>query len=261
MTKEDQLVQKVASALVMSFDLDKWCHLQRLITVGQLAPYLAHEANQPLTAICNYSGGLTMALMNTQPPFDQVTDSVSKIMSEAFRASAMLKRLRDSSTHQPFQSATIEVNTLVRQTLDAIKDYLVAERTAVQIVLGSQVPSISADVRRIEQVLINLIKNAVEAMSEMPAQERYIVVSTRRCESHIEISIKDAGPPLAQEQLSKMLQPYDSKKPFGMGIGLWVSNRIVEQHGGELELRQVEPQGLEAVVRLPSANSQLASAT
>ncbi len=243
----------------MSFDLEKWCHLQRLVTMGQLAPYFAHEASQPLTAICNYSGGLTRALMSTQPPFEQVTDSVSKIMSEVFRASAMLKRLRDSSTHQPFECETIEVNTLVRNTLDSIKDYLVAERTAVQIILGSEIPLISADIRRLEQVLVNLIKNGVEAMAGIPTQERFIVVTTRNCEPHIEISIKDTGPLVESERIAEMLQPCDSKKPFGMGIGLWVSNLIIEQHGGELELRQSDPRGLEAIIRLPSVTSPMKS--
>ncbi len=154
-------------------------------------------------------------------------------------------------SHKPFARKPVEINALVRNTLDAIKDYVVAERTAVEIILGSQVPEIPADASRIEQVLINLVKNAVEAMGSMPPEDRYIAITTRFSQPYVEISVKDTGPMLTALQTDGMLEPCQSQKPFGMGIGLWISHQIIQKHDGELELRPADPQGLEVLLRLP----------
>jgi signal transduction histidine kinase len=244
--------RSIATDDVISNRLNQWFRLQRLATSGQLSAYLTHEINQPLSAICNFSGGLIMSLTRKPLTLSEVAGILERINSEALRAGSVVNRLRGLSAPILMEQVSTDANGVLDATLTVLKNFLSAERTIVRIQLSPELPPVKADSVRLEQVLINLIKNSVEAMQSLPTHERFINVATRLHAGQVQISIKDCGPAITPEAFSKLTQPFYTTKPDGLGMGLWVSRAIVAQHGGHLDLQRVAPQGLESLIRLPA---------
>lgn len=208
-------------------------HVSRLTALGEMASALAHELNQPLSAIANYLKGSSRLLALDLPPTDRIKEAVDKAADQALRAGDIIRRLRDfvsrGETEQRIESLSKLVEEAGALALVGVKDAGVRVRfdydpTADRVV---------ADRVQIQQVILNLMRNAIDAMGGAPRRE--LVVSTRRTEAaHVLVSVADTGPGIAPEVAEQLFQPFITTKRHGMGVGLSISRTIVEAHGGRI---------------------------
>lgn len=216
----------------------------RVMTLGEMASSLAHELNQPLTAITNYSEGLLARLRVGEPPKDAVLDALERTSAQARRAGAIIRRIREfvkrsEPRRQPVPARRVVDDAVGFAELDASKRGI-----AIVTDVAHDLPPLDADPILIEQVLLNLLKNAIDAMEH--AAVRRIDVQVRRLggEPMAEFRIVDRGSGIDMERLDEVFQPFFSTKPEGMGMGLNICRSIVEFHRGRLAVEpNPEPAG------------------
>jgi C4-dicarboxylate-specific signal transduction histidine kinase len=226
-----------------------WIDIQRTSLLSHFTPYLVHDVIQPLSSICNFSGSLLCRIATNPIPPSQLGDVLTTINEEAFRASEIIKKLRGGENTN--ELALVAVDELLRQTLDFSSGFLRAERVNLSTTFTEDLPLVSANAARLQQVLLNLLHNAVVAMRELPRESRAIQLATRVHIGSVEIAVDDLGPPLTKETYASLTQPFFTTQNSALGLGLWASKRIIEQHSGELLLRPKTPHGLRAIIRLP----------
>jgi two-component system sensor kinase FixL len=207
--------------------------------MGEMASALAHEVNQPLSAIANYLKGCQRLLgARSEPEFERVKDALHKAAGQALRAGDIIRRMRDfvarGETEKKVESLTKLIEEASALALVGAKQHGVR----VQFDLDSSRDLVVADRVQIQQVLMNLMRNAIEAMAESDLPRRELSIATGRRGDMVEIRVADTGPGISPEIEPKLFQPFITTKSEGMGVGLSISRTIVEAHGGELS---VEP--------------------
>ena len=209
-------------------------HMSRFTALGEMASTLAHELNQPLSAVANYlNGGRRLLADGRSDAVPMAREAMERATEQALRAGQIIRHLREfvargESERQP--------ENLVKLVEEASALALVGiKETGVRVSFefDPQAGFVFAAKIQIQQVLFNLIRNAIESMQDTAA--RYLLVSTRRCdEATVEVSVADTGPGIAPEIAAQLFQPFKSTKPHGMGVGLSISRTIVEAHRGRL---------------------------
>lgn len=210
-------------------------HHARLAAMGEMAAALAHELNQPLAAIANFSGVVGHALAGTPPNLAQAKELTQLIKSQALRAGEIVWRIREFSRKQSPQREATDLNTLIRDVV-RLADIAARDRDVVFVfALAPELPSVTIDRVQIEQVLLNLIRNGVEAMEDI-AGERRITLSSRLAEdgTAVQLGVADRGCGLPDRIAVDLFTPFFTTKPQGMGMGLSISRGIIEAHGGKL---------------------------
>jgi two-component system, LuxR family, sensor kinase FixL len=211
-------------------------HMSRLTSMGEMASTLAHELNQPLSAITNYLKGSHKLLEQASDQRSaMVRDAMGKAADQALRAGEIIRRLRDfvarGESERRVESAKKLIEEASALALVGAKDLGIRVRFA----FDPDVDLVLADKVQIQQVLLNLIRNAIEAMEGAPNRE--LVVATRRAEGNmLAISVADTGHGIAPEIRDQLFQPFVTTKRHGMGVGLSISRTIVESHGGQIEV-------------------------
>ncbi|MFN4326179.1 MAG: PAS domain S-box protein [Azonexus sp.] len=207
----------------------------RLITMGEMASSLAHELNQPLSAIANYCAGCVKRMQAGNYKLDDLLVAMQKASSQAERAGKIIRRMRDMVKKDAPRREPIALPELIDEAR-AFAD-IEAQRTGTQLVidLPPHLPRIDVDRIMIEQVLHNLIKNGIEAMTDVPVDRRQLVLQARLLDERmVEVSVTDHGHGLASEDMEKIFTPFYTTKPEGMGIGLAICRSIIEFHQGRL---------------------------
>ncbi|MBI2276808.1 MAG: PAS domain S-box protein [Dechloromonas sp.] len=207
----------------------------RLITMGEMASSLAHELNQPLSAIANYCAGCVKRMQAGNYRFDDLLAAMQKAADQAERAGKIIRRMRDMVK----KSDPIRVAISLQELVDEARAFadIEAQRTGTQIIvdLPDKLPRIVVDRIMIEQVLLNLIKNGIEAMNDVPFERRRLSIHAERVDERmLEITVADQGHGLAEEDIEKIFAPFYTTKPEGMGIGLAICRSIIEFHQGRL---------------------------
>ncbi len=209
--------------------------LARISSMGEIASILAHELNQPLATITTFTQGCIRKLQAENYANIQVLDAMRTTAQEAERAGAMVHRMKNFVSRGELVRECISVNTLIRSLMLLIK--YEARNTVIkpQLELASALPSIYADRIQIEQVLINLTRNAIEAMKEANTSDPCLIIRTAQTDGKkVAISIIDNGPGFNEENIQSFFNPYITTKHTGTGMGLAISRTIVEAHGGQL---------------------------
>lgn len=207
----------------------------RLITMGEMASSLAHELNQPLSAIANYCAGCIKRMQGGNYRFEDLLAAMQKASDQAERAGKIIRRMRDMVKKSDPKRQAITFAEIVDEAR-AFAD-IEAQRTGTQIIveLPDNLPRIVVDRIMIEQVLLNLLKNGIEAMSDVPFERRRLLVWARLIdEKMLEIAVCDQGHGLAEEDREKIFAPFYTTKAEGMGIGLAICRSIIEFHQGRL---------------------------
>lgn len=207
----------------------------RLITMGEMASSLAHELNQPLSAIANYCAGCIKRMKSGNYQFDDLLAAMQKASDQAERAGKIIRRMRDMVKKSDPNRQPIDLNELVDETR-AFAD-IEAQRTGTQIIVDipENVPKIVVDRIMIEQVLLNLLKNGIESMLDMPFERRRLFLGAQLLDERmLEIAVSDQGHGLADEDMERIFTPFYTTKPEGMGIGLAICRSIIEFHQGRL---------------------------
>jgi two-component system sensor kinase FixL len=220
----EQRLQELQSELV---------HISRLTALGEMASALAHELNQPLSAITNYVSGSRQLLARDEPPVEKVRDALKRAGEQALRAGQIIRRLRDfvarGETERRIESLPRLIQEASALALVGAKEHGVRVRFEV----APDVALVLADKVQIQQVLLNLIRNAVDSMEEAPRRE-LVVGALPAPEGMVEIAVADSGPGISDEVADQLFQPFVTTKRTGMGVGLSISRTIVEAHGGRI---------------------------
>ncbi len=210
-------------------------HVMRLSALGELGSGLAHEINQPLGAIVNYAQGSIRRLQAapTAPP--GLAGALQEIISEAMRASRIIQHLRQLVRKETCEQIPTDLNATINGLMRLVRGEALRQGVTVELRLHDALPLVMANQVQIEQVLLNLIRNGIEAMLANPPGERTLVVCTRPFDdSTIEVIVCDIGPGVPATIRDKLFQPFQTTKPEGMGMGLSISWSIIQSHHGQL---------------------------
>lgn len=227
-------------------------HASRLSVMGQMASTMAHELNQPLTAVTNYleAGRQLMATGAARP--EQVADLMEKAVAQAQRAGEVIRQLRQFVSKGETERRLENLNKLVEE---AVALGLVGARQSgvrVALALAHDLPPVVVDLVQIQQVVLNLVRNAIEAMEEVG--ERELTITTRPVGGRVEVSVADTGPGIAPELAGRLFQPFVTTKKAGMGLGLSICREIAEAHHGQLTVAARPSGGTVFRLTLPKAS-------
>ena len=228
-------------------------HVNRYTLAGELTTSIAHELNQPLGSILVNTE--TAAMMLNSPSFDvsELKDILSDIRRDDQRAGEVIKRLRSLLKRTPFEAREIDLNETVREVLDLVSALSHARGVSLSSVLAATALPVKGDNIQLQQVLINLIVNAIDAMAHLDKSQRRISVRTARDRDFVEIEVADSGPGILAAKLDEVFEPFYSTKPNGMGMGLSIARTIVEAHEGQISAENRTDQGALFRIRLPLA--------
>ncbi len=209
-------------------------HVARLSTMGEMAATMAHELNQPLAAIANYAGGCLQRLHSGSATEGHLIEATEQISAQAQRAGAIIHRLRGFVRKREPRRTLMDVNEAVREAIGFAAPEARRYGVAVQLDLADRLPPVMADMVQIEQVILNLLRNGIEAMRGVQAGQRVLAVSSRPAGDEVEVAITDRGAGLPSDSADRLFHPFFTSKPHGMGMGLAISHSIVTAHGGRL---------------------------
>ena len=233
--------------------------VNRLSTAGELTASIAHEINQPLGAIQANAETMELILRSPSPDIDEMKEIVADIRHDQKRASEVIRRLRSLLRKTPFEVRDIDLNEVVRETEEFVSA-LSAVAVARQFDLNDSITQAPLPIRgdriQLQQVILNLIMNAIDAMSDIPSAMRKIAVRTRRVGDFAEVSISDAGPGIPPDKLKEVFEPFFTTKAQGMGIGLSIARTIVEAHNGQIFAENQTGGGATFRVMLPLAKAR-----
>ena len=210
----------------------------RVTTLGELAASIAHEVNQPLTAIVADSNAALNWLAVEKPDLEVVRHTLSAIVKDSERAANVFTRIRGmlSRSAQPYQPC--DISAIIRETLPMVRTEFSRHTIRMEVSLAAQLPLITGDAIQLQQVLLNLLINAAEASRDVAAERRLVAVSTevQRSDSrtHVAVQVRDAGVGIPESDLPRLFEAFYTTKPGGLGMGLSVSKAIIERHGGRL---------------------------
>ncbi|MGE4415835.1 MAG: PAS domain S-box protein, partial [Marinobacterium sp.] len=208
-------------------------HMSRLLSVGEMATELAHEINQPLATIINYCNGTFRRLEEGQiTELTQVTRSMELISAQARRASEIIKRMRRFVRRTEFQRVSFPVNETCIEVTRFLNQEALDNSIRFDFDLDPDNPILEADCLQIEQVLLNLVRNAIEAYSDSDISPKPVTIRTRVEGKRITVSVIDQGPGIDPAQLDNLFEPFITSKENGLGMGLSISHTIIESHCG-----------------------------
>jgi PAS domain S-box-containing protein len=219
-------------------------HANRVAMMGQLSASIAHEVSQPIAAaITNANAALRW--LGAQPPdLEEVREALGRIVNNGTRASDVVGRIRDLVRKAPLRKDSLEINEAIREVIALTRSEVVKNGVSVQTQLAQGLPLIQGDRVQLQQVILNLIINAVEAMSAVGEGSRELLISTGKAESDgVLVAVRDSGPGLAPASFQRLFEAFYTTKPGGLGMGLSICRSIIEAHRGRLWTTANVPQG------------------
>jgi PAS domain S-box-containing protein len=212
---------------------DELAHLSRVALLAELSGSLAHELNQPLTAILSNAQAAVRFMAHTPPNLDEVSESLANIVENDKRAGEVIRRLRAMLRKDPADYRRLDVNEVVMDVLRIIRSDLLNRNIELALQLAPNLPAVGGDRVQLQQVLLNLVMNGSEAMSEF-SEGRQLTIRTQSTFVGVEVSVADVGSGIPAEDLERIFSPFVTSKSDGMGLGLAVCTTIIQTHGGKL---------------------------
>ena len=214
---------------------DRLTHFSRLSTMGEMAAGLAHEINQPLSAIATYAQASQRFLKQPEPDIAEVVAALEQINTQALRAGEVIRRLRNFVKNREVKREAVDCSRLLDDLRTLAETDARLHNIRLRIDVDDSLPTVYADPIQLQQVVLNLVRNAIDAMSDAPEERREVVLMTRLSgEGEIEITVADRGSGLAPEATEHLFNPFFTTKSGGTGLGLAISKSIVRAHGGRL---------------------------
>jgi PAS domain S-box-containing protein len=228
-------------------------HANRVATMGQLTASIVHEVNQPLAAIVNAASACVRWLHGGTPNLDEARSAVDWIIKESNRASEVISRTHDLFKKAPSRRDRWEINRAISEVIELTRGEAVKNGVTVQTELADHLPDIHGDRVQLQQVILNLIINAIQAMSDLTDGTRELHISTESAgEEGVRVAVRDTGPRLSAETLQRLFEPFYTTKPTGMGMGLSICRSIIEDHGGRLWATGLHPYGAHFQFTIPA---------
>lgn len=225
-------------------------HATRLATLGEMAAGIAHEVNQPLAAIVNYANGSLRRLSGATPEIEPVLQALGNISRQAMRASEIVRRLKRLSRREDGDRDDADLNSITRSVIALLEAELLDEHIQISLELAEEIPPVRVDLVQIEQVALNLLRNAMEALKDCSGP-RWITITTAVDAENVRLSVADNGIGLEYTLMEKVFDAFFTTKKSGLGMGLSISRTIVEKHRGRLWAEPGSPQGAVFHLSLP----------
>jgi C4-dicarboxylate-specific signal transduction histidine kinase len=228
-----------------------------MTTMEQLAASIAHEVNQPLAAVVT-SGNACLNWLSTSPPnLRKAREAVERIVRDGNRASEVLKRVRALLKKAPLTKSPLNLNEVIQEVLALVGGELRKHGVEVSVELDFNLPSVMADFVQLQQVLLNLVMNAIEAMTTITDRPRVLQIQSRlhdlAGQSAVLVAVRDSGVGLTADGMAGVFEAFYSTKPDGMGMGLWICQSIIEAHGGHLTAQPNDGVGATFQFALPAS--------
>jgi C4-dicarboxylate-specific signal transduction histidine kinase len=247
---QEKLQETQQSLYATQVDLAR---VSRLTTMGELAASIAHEVNQPLTAVTNNASACLRLLTDRNLDPEVLRRALEEIVADATRASAVIARIRAFIKKAPVEKSELDMNAVIQEVLALADHELQKKRIFVECQLTNTLPHVLADRVQLQQVLLNLIMNGIEAMTAVTDRPRVLCVQSHADESgEILVAVRDAGIGLGSAA-DRLFTPFFTTKASGMGMGLPISRSLVEGHGGRLWVTPNSPHGATFSFTLPVA--------
>jgi len=232
-------------------------HMTRLTTMGELTASIAHEVNQPLTAVINNANACIDLLPNGAPQLEEVREALTEIIEDADRASAVILRLRQMAKNAPAERSLLDLRHVVTDVLALARYESALRRITIRTDLPNDLPAVSGDRVQLQQVLLNLVMNGMDAMNTVEDSRRVLMISgrgeNRDGMTAVFLSVQDAGIGFKPEEMDRLFEAFYTTKPNGMGMGLAISRSIIEAHGGRLWAELNHGPGATFLFSLPAA--------
>jgi PAS domain S-box-containing protein len=210
-------------------------HAARVATMGELTASIAHEVKQPIGAAAAYAEAALRFLARRPPELEEVRESLEDIVATSYRAAEVIDRIRDLVKKAPPRKDRFEINGAIREVIELTRGEAMKNGVSVQMQLADGLPLIEGDRVQLQQVILNLIINGVQAISEASDGPRQVLISTGKPESGgVLVAVRDSGPGLAPGTLDHVFEAFHTTKPGGLGLGLSICRSIIEAHGGRL---------------------------
>jgi|GEM_PF-5876739 len=228
-------------------------HVARLSTMGELVAGIAHEVNQPLHTISNYTSTIASALADKGEtvPIEKLKQWNDHISKAVMRAADIIKRTRAYMSKSPAQRVLVNLNLVVEESVELMAFEARRKRAKVALELERPSPKVLADPMAIQQVLVNLLRNAFEAMEGISADDRVVVVSTQIVGDTVEVAVTDRGSGLTDDAMGRLFSTFYTSKAEGMGMGLAISKTIIEAHEGRIWATRNAAGGATFQIKLP----------
>jgi signal transduction histidine kinase len=226
-------------------------HVNRFSMAGELTASIAHEMNQPLGAILTNAETADEILNSPSPDIAELKDIVKDILQDDRRAGEVIRRMRSLLKRAPFEPKNIDLNDLVRETVEFLSALAIARRVELLSLITPDALPILGDRIQLQQVILNLVVNGIDAMKDTPTENRIIIIRTSRVENFAELSVLDHGPGISVDKFKTVFEPFYTSKAEGMGMGLSIARTIVEAHNGLIWAKNRDHGGASFQIRLP----------
>ena len=222
----------------------KLAHANRIATMGQLTASIVHEIKQPIAAARNNARAALNFLDKSPPDVAEVREALTSIVDDTDRTNDIVDRIGSLIKKEPLRKELVDLNAAILDVIALTHGELVKTGVTVVTQLAGELPRIQGDRVQLQQVMLNLIVNAIQSMSSVEDGNRELQISTLSIEPEgVWVGVRDAGPGLRPETLPRLFEPFYTTKPDGMGMGLCICRSIIEAHGGRLWATPCEPQG------------------
>lgn len=225
--------------------------VNRFSTAGELTALIAHEINQPLSAILMSTESAAIILKSPSPDIAELGEIVSDISHDNQRATDVIRRMRSLLKKAPFELKSLDLNDVAQDTVDFLFPLARERKVELRSVITADALPILGDRIQLQQVIVNLVVNGMDAMKETPVGSRIISIRTSRVEQFAELSVSDRGPGIPEDQLKQVFEPFFTTKAEGMGMGLSIARTIVEAHDGLTHVKNRDRGGTSFRIRLP----------
>jgi len=230
-------------------------HVSRVTTMGELVASIAHEVNQPLGAIVTNGHACVRLLSREAPDLNKSLEVIERMISDGMRASEVIKRIRDLLHKAPPEKAPLNINETVQEVIALVSSDVLRSKIELRAELAADLPPVVGDRIQLQQVILNLILNARDAMSEVRTQPRELLITTLKNKSgDVVVAVRDSGKGLDAKDAERIFDPFFTTKSEGLGLGLSISRRIIEAHGGTLWAKPNEGKGATIQFILPPSS-------
>ena len=226
-------------------------HVNRFSTAGELTASIAHEINQPLGSILTNAETAQAILKSPSPDIAELKDIVNDILQDDRRATEVIRRMRSLLKKAPFELKNLDLNDVVRDTIEFLSSLAVGRKFELVSVITPEALPILGDRIQLQQVILNLVVNGIDAMKDTPSENRIISIRTSRVENFAELSVSDRGSGIPEDKLKAVFEPFFTSKAEGMGMGLSIARTIIEAHNGLIWAKNRDHGGASFRIKLP----------
>lgn len=250
------ITKRIKTAAALRQLQNELAHASRLTAMGEMAAQFAHELNQPLAAISNYSGGAKRLLQSDGRQTDDLVSILNRISTQAHRASEIIGRIRRFVTKSESAHEEADLNALIEDSMALLQGETQAHGAEIRLRLGTPLSNVFGDPVQLQQVIINLVRNAIEAAAANDETSPRVVIRTFMRGGAVAVAVEDNGPGIPADVMDRLFDPFFSTKKAGMGMGLSICRSIVEAHGARLQVKSVENKGSVFEFELPAVEAE-----